>query len=82
MKRDDHLDPEVSRALLLPRAERIAFAQADRWVGYTRASQILAQLDQLVIYPKTLRMPNVLVVIFRRRLHQSAWFEACCAYGS
>lgn len=62
MIRDDHLDPEVSKALLLPKAERIAFAQADRWIGYTRASQILAQLDQLAIYPKTLRMPNVLVV--------------------
>lgn len=57
-----HLTLEVAGALALPRSERIAFAQGDRWVGYTRATQILAQLDQLVIYPKTLRMPNVLIV--------------------
>lgn len=62
MSRFEHLDPSVVEILQLPRPERIAFCQADRWVGYTRATQILSQLDQLVIYPKSLRMPNILVV--------------------
>jgi len=57
-----HLDSEVIEALTLPLPERIAFCQADRWVGYTRASQILKQLDQLLVYPKTLRMPSILLV--------------------
>lgn len=58
----DHVDANVIETLDLPKPERIAFCQADRWVGYTRATQILSQLDQLAIYPKTLRMPNILVV--------------------
>lgn len=62
MSRFEYLDPSVIEILQLPRPERIAFCQTDRWVGYTRATQILSQLDQLVIYPKSLRMPNILVV--------------------
>lgn len=58
----DHLDPEVAEALTLPTPERVEFCRADRWVGYTRATHILKQLDQLLIYPKTLRMPNLLLV--------------------
>ncbi|MBK8183954.1 MAG: TniB family NTP-binding protein [Candidatus Competibacteraceae bacterium] len=62
MSRFQHLDASVVEALDLPKPARVAFCQADRWIGYTRATQILSQLDQLVGYPKTLRMPNVLVV--------------------
>jgi hypothetical protein len=62
MNRFQHIDPSVAEVLELPKPERIAFCQTDRWVGYTRATQVLAQLDQLAIYPKSLRMPNVLVV--------------------
>lgn len=62
MKDVAHLDPEVAQALTLPTPERIAFCQTDRWIGYTRATQILKQLDQLLVYPKSLRMPNLLVV--------------------
>ncbi|MBU0784118.1 MAG: TniB family NTP-binding protein [Gammaproteobacteria bacterium] len=57
-----HLNEEVADVLTLPTPERIEFCQSDRWVGYTRATRILEQLDQLLIYPKTLRMPNLLVV--------------------
>ncbi|MBI3774504.1 MAG: TniB family NTP-binding protein [Gammaproteobacteria bacterium] len=57
-----HLDSQVAEALTLPTPERVEFCRSDRWVGYTRASQILKQLDQLLIYPKTLRMPNLLIV--------------------
>lgn len=58
----EHLHPEVLPVLELPSPDRIAFSKADRWVGYTRAQQILKQLDDLFIYPKSLRMPNLLLV--------------------
>jgi hypothetical protein len=62
MKAYEHLAPEVVEALTLPRPDRFEFCWSDRWIGYTRASQVLKQLDQLMIYPKTLRMPNLLIV--------------------
>lgn len=58
----EHLHPEVRPVLELPSSDRIAFSKADRWVGYTRAQQILKQLDDLFAYPKSLRMPNLLLV--------------------
>lgn len=62
MNKFPHLDSSVVGALELPKPERVAFCQADRWIGYTRAIQILDRLDQLLVYPKSLRMPNLLVV--------------------
>ncbi|CTP86043.1 MULTISPECIES: TniB family NTP-binding protein [Xanthomonas] len=62
MTRYSHLTPAVAQALELPKSERITFCQTDRWIGYTRATQILDQLDQLLTYPRSLRMPNLLVV--------------------
>lgn len=58
----EHLNPEVAQALELTTAERIEFCQTDRWIGYTRAQQIVKQLDDLFAYPKSLRMPNLLLV--------------------
>ncbi|MET3115842.1 hypothetical protein AAKU64_000045 [Undibacterium sp. GrIS 1.8] len=58
----EHLDAQVADALTLPNLDRLEFCRSDRWMGYTRAAQILKQLDQLLIYPKTLRMPNLLIV--------------------
>jgi hypothetical protein len=58
----DHLCAEARAALELPKPERIAFCKADRWVGYTRAQQILRQCDDLLQYPRSLRMPCLLMV--------------------
>jgi len=58
----EHLSREVVEVLEGTTPERIAFCQSDRWVGYTRAQQILKQLDDLLAYPKSLRMPNLLLV--------------------
>lgn len=58
----EHLNPEVAKALQLTTPERIEFCQTDRWIGYTRAQQIIKQLDDLLVYPKSLRMPNLLLV--------------------
>lgn len=57
-----HLSPEVVPILQLTTFERIEFCQTDRWIGYTRAIQIVRQLDDLLAYPKSLRMPNILLV--------------------
>lgn len=58
----DHLAPEVRDAVQLSKTERIAFCREDRWIGYTRANEVRDQLDDLVAYPRTLRMPDILVV--------------------
>lgn len=62
MNEFDHLSAEVAPMLELSKKERKAFCNEDRWVGYTRAIEILGQLDDLVNYPHGLRMPNILVV--------------------
>jgi len=43
------------------RADRIA-AIRTRWIRYARAEQIGARLDELLVLPKTHRMPNLLIV--------------------
>ncbi len=62
MSRFTHLHPDVVEALQLPRDERVAFCRTDRWIGYQRATQILEELDQLLVYPRSLRMPSLLIV--------------------
>lgn len=57
-----HLDDRIAEAMLLPTPERIEVAQRDRWVGYGRAQEALQALDDLLSHPRTLRMPNMLLV--------------------
>jgi hypothetical protein len=57
-----HLCQDAIEALQLPKPERIAFCRADRWVGYTRAQQILRVCDDLLFHPRSLRMPCLLIV--------------------
>lgn len=58
----DHLLPEVREAVTLPKAERIEFCREDRWIGYAGAERIRNKLDDLVAFPRTLRMPDLLIV--------------------
>ena len=57
-----HLIEPARRKLELPDAERIAAIKSERWIGYTRAKQILDKLEDLMVHPKTTRMPNILLV--------------------
>lgn len=57
-----HLDDEIVPLLELTTSDRVAACNMDRWIGYTRAQQIMQQLDELLLYPRTLRMPNLLIV--------------------
>lgn len=58
----DHLQGAAREAVSLAPAERIAFIQTDRWIGYTAASTILADLEDLLGHPRNLRMPCRMVV--------------------
>lgn len=46
----------------LPPTERINFARQSVWIGYNTANQILDELDELVRWPRTQRMPSKLIV--------------------
>lgn len=45
-----------------PTEARVAFCRSDRWVGYTRATEILRELDTLLVHPRSLRMACLLIV--------------------
>lgn len=62
MTTPSHVEPQVASALSLPTEDRIAFALQDRWIGYSRAQQALQALSDLLGHPRTLRMPNLLLV--------------------
>lgn len=58
----DHLGEPAKKILTLSDEERIKRINGERWIGYTRAVSIMRKLDELFEYPKTHRMPNLLIV--------------------
>lgn len=62
MIKKDHLSPRAREILALSKEERIRHIQEDRWVGYTRANEVIAKLEDLLAHPKVGRMPNMLIV--------------------
>ncbi len=56
-----HLHPAARAAALLPDAERLRLVRADRWIGYTRATEALGRLEALLDWPERQRMPNLLL---------------------
>ena len=58
----NHLNDSAVEVLCLPDADRILKIRSERWIGYPKAKQILAKLEDLLIYPRTNRMPNLLIV--------------------
>lgn len=57
-----HLNKAATSALSLSDKERIKYLRSPRWIGYPRAKEILARLEDLLEYPKKHRMPNLLIV--------------------
>ena len=57
-----HLTPAAPAAALLPTAERIARIRAERWIGYSRARAVFAQLEDLLTPPARQRLPNLLFI--------------------
>lgn len=43
-------------------SQRIEYIKNFKWIGYTEATNILKKLDELMLYPKCSRMPNLLIV--------------------
>ncbi|OFX84832.1 MAG: hypothetical protein A2W99_06435 [Bacteroidetes bacterium GWF2_33_16] len=42
--------------------ERIEATRKFKWIGYTNAAQILKKMEDCLNYPKSIRMPNLLIV--------------------
>jgi hypothetical protein len=57
-----HLNESAREVLKLSKEERIDRIRSARWIGYTRAKEILDQLEDLLTHPKKHRMPNLLIV--------------------
>ncbi|HEY5869695.1 MAG TPA: TniB family NTP-binding protein [Candidatus Tectomicrobia bacterium] len=57
-----HLTATAQTAGVLPDAERIARIRAERWIGYSRAREALAKLEDLLTHPVRQRMPNLLLI--------------------
>jgi len=58
----EHLTPKTQKLLQLSDEERINAIRSTRWVGYPRAKRILAKMEELLCYPKSDRMPNLLII--------------------
>lgn len=58
----EHLKGSAREAVLLSPQERIAFIKKDRWIGYSAASAVLAEVRDLANHPRNLRMPCRLLV--------------------
>lgn len=58
----DHLSLKAREVLALSNEERIRHILQDRWVGYTRAGEVIAKLEDLLVHPKVGRMPNMLLI--------------------
>lgn len=57
-----HLSPKAAEQLNLDELERIEYIRSPRWIGYPQAQQILTKLEDLLVFPKQNRMPNMLLV--------------------
>jgi hypothetical protein len=58
----EHLAERVRPVLDASDEERVQFAYAERWIPYPRANRILSLLEDLLVMPRTHRMPNLLIV--------------------
>lgn len=57
-----HLNVRAKEELSLSDNERIRHILSARWIGYTRAKEILFKLESLLAYPPRHRMPNALLI--------------------
>lgn len=57
-----HLHPSTRQFADEEAQSRIRRMRTDRWIGYARAEAVLAALEDLLTFPKRMRMPNLLLV--------------------
>ena len=58
----EHLTGSAKEAAMLTKEERIAYIRSDRWIAYPRAQNALNRLEELLVWPRKQRMPNLLIV--------------------
>jgi hypothetical protein len=57
-----HLHPSLVEIVKMGTEERVNWIKKPRWIGYSRAHDILAKLEDLVHHPRQARMPNMLLI--------------------
>ena len=57
-----HLHKKTATYLDADTEERIWHIRSPHWIGYPQAEHILNKLEDLLVYPKIHRMPNLLIV--------------------
>ncbi|MCZ8354121.1 MAG: TniB family NTP-binding protein [Cyclobacteriaceae bacterium] len=58
----EHLSKEAQKALSLSTKDRVKYINGNRWIGYTKCSEILDRMEDLLNYPKSNRMPNLIII--------------------
>lgn len=57
-----HLSENAAAYLERSDVERIKYIRSPRWIGYDAATDIIDRLENLLTYPESHRMPNLLVI--------------------
>lgn len=57
-----HIHKNFRHIALLPNVERIAFIDTPRWIGYSRANEVIEVMQGLMNKVKQHRMPNLLLI--------------------
>jgi hypothetical protein len=57
-----HLMESLWPLLDKPIEKKVHYILSDRWIGYSRANEILQKMDDLLTHPKVDRMPSMMVV--------------------
>jgi hypothetical protein len=58
----NHLLPHVHELMDLSQSERISAIHSDWWIGYGIANRALDILHSLMVHPKRVRMPNLMII--------------------
>lgn len=58
----NHLLPNIREVTSLSTKERIEKLRSEYWIGYSRAQEALGRMEELLNYPKRIRMPNMLLI--------------------
>lgn len=58
----EHLTTKAGQLLSLSDDERINHILSLKWIGYSAAQMVLNKLTDLMVHPKTHRMPNLLII--------------------
>lgn len=58
----EHLNKKTQEIITKSKDERIHAAKQFSWIGHTKAISILKDMENLMNYPKSTRMPNILLV--------------------